>query len=532
MFDSSISVKKRLHGSGVQRERVEQVDLLEHTFFGMDCIDHLLKHQADRSWAIPVNVKESGNAQIKEFLNVNSTLHALVTDHGNLYYVRQPDLAPRIIRLKYLVEKNIGVCYEYPVTEAAYTNYRGELDRKKKIHEHDPTEVNRLAQFILDEAIIEEASDIYIDAHRDTDRTLVRFRVHGEAQLRDVFPFEEGMAVLRGLWSLDPTSHFTEADASDCSFHFKEQQVRGSILPDIRGVSGVFRLRHPGRLIPLDQCGYSELQLEHIAAICESPGGMAIISGEPNSGKSTTLSTIMANLPKVQKIIEVSDPIEVPVEHATQVAITRYGERAEEKLQNILSTTVRQNPDTLFLGEIRDQRSAEVAMNMAIQGKRVYSTLHTQSALTVYSRLVTLGIREDLLIEPNVLVGLVNQNLVPLTCPDCSHIECPYDGQKGERYRRLFGESDVRYRDNTGGCRNCLYGIVGQTLVSEVYPICLAGQEFFTRIQRHDMFAVEDYMRETFKVQTKSEHAVTKVKQGLIDPWETEKRVGRFFLDA
>ena len=144
-----------------------------------------------------------------------------------------------------------------------------------------------------------------------------------------------------------------------------------------------------------------------------APGGLILITGETNSGKSTTMAALMDSSSRNQRMIEIADPCEVEFDHCTHVELDHYRDDAGEAFKNILAATVRQNPDALVLGEIRDEITAQAAQNMAIQGKRVFSTLHTQSCVAAIPRLASFGVDHHLLSLREFIAGIVNQNLVP-----------------------------------------------------------------------------------------------------------------------
>ena len=295
---------------------------------------------------------------------------------------------------------------------------------------------------------------------------------------------------------------------------------------DVVGNSVVCRLRDPSFVLPVERAGYSERQKEHIRAMSAAPGGLVLITGETNSGKSTTAAGLLESLPHTQKIIAIEDPVEVVFGHVTHVEINRYHEKAEQIFRKVLAATVRQNPDTLFLGEIRDRMSAEAAMDMAIQGKRVISTVHTQSCTAAIPRLALLGVQEDLLALREFIAGIVNQNLVPVVCSKCGLDRHP-DRRLDDRYRRLFGDGCRHI--NPQGCPSCAGGVEGQTLVAEVYPLCLdRGGGAHRLIAEKDFVGLERHMHAKWGVVAKHDHAREKVSAGQVDPQECEAIIGAF----
>lgn len=391
--------------------------------------------------------------------------------------------------------------------------------------------LSRLARDILNQAKILEASDIYIDIVGEN--TYTSYRTYGlKTPAPGVLSKDQGLEIARSIWS-SCNSSFEETHPCDASMIYAERMFRCSSLPTINGGNAlVIRMRDPEFYLPLDKAGYSEHQVAAIEEICSSPGGLILVTGETNSGKSTTLATLMADLPSTQKIIEISDPVEVVFPHVSQVAIDRYSEDAEKKFAKVQSSLVRQNPDTLILGEIRDAETVDAAASMALQGKRVMSTLHTQSCILAFSRLADLGMDKNLLYQPGFIAGVINQNLVPLLCSACSRKEPVRQADReryGERHRALFG-GKARYTSGIENCEaRCRLGTKGQTLVGEVYPMVRdVDGEILVKLQ--DPKAVSEVKKRIrdWGMKPKMDHAYRKVSDGQVDPIHAERILGRF----
>ena len=376
------------------------------------------------------------------------------------------------------------------------------------------------------------SSDIYIDITEK--QTVISYRTNG---LKKPDPGqltrEQGYEIARAMWSLGNQS-FEESQASSASFSYQDKRFRCSSIPSVLGAGIVLRMRDPDFYLPLEVCGYSDRQIEAIRASAESPGGLIAITGETNSGKSSTLATLMADLPNTQKIIEISDPIEVIFQHITQIEINRYAQDATEKFKRTLGELVRQNPDTLILGEIRDAETADAAVSMALQGKRVLSTLHTQSCMLAFSRMGDLGVDENLLYQPGFIASVVNQNLVPTLCPACrsSTVVGLTDIQQKELQKRHDTMFDGQQRYASGvscGEKKCVDGVVGQTLVAEVYPMVYDRdgrliRKLSAKAKRSEIDAI---VQEDWGLETKQQHAWSKIVKGEIDTYHTERIIGR-----
>lgn len=489
-------------------------------------------------------------ASVVEFLRLRPQLAAAVRADGAIFAVEPARAQRRDLRaLARTVRTAMGadrpeageVLY---VSEQALERWRSR-HRPKSAAERaeDEVEQNRLVTAVFDAAIAAKASDVYIDVDRKGDATRVRHRVYGRALEVDAYTAERGDQLCRSLWAQSESGQFDFSAPCDCAFDYrvpevpggartKLYRVRANAVKDVLGNSVVCRIRDPGFVLPLAEAGYSERQMEHIRGVAASPGGLLLITGETNSGKSTTAASLMGSLPQTLKIIEIADPVEVVFPHITHIEVNRYHEDAEGVFRRTLAATVRQNPDVLVLGEIRDEMTAEAAMSMAIQGKRVLSTVHTQSCASAIPRLEQLGVEEHLLGLREFIAGIVNQNLVPLVCPECA-LERHPDGEREERYRELFGGAARHINPEGCDAPGCAGGVVGQTLVAEVYPLCLDRTgEPHKRIARKDYVGLEAYMREEWGAVGKHEHARSKVEAGLVDPAECERIIGAWTDDG
>lgn len=461
-----------------------------------------------------------------------SDMPALVRGNGAIVATRAAD--PRMVRsLKALVRSRLGHA-EIPVETVSPIDFRRLQDGIRAEHRSGSRQEelvqagNQTVEYILGQAIDAQASDLYLDIRRDT--AILSFRVYGSVQRAEEMTPEIARNVARGLYRQSGTGQWEESGPCDTAFSFEHRdrtyRIRCNSVKDVRGSSLSCRIRDPGFVLPLGESGYSEHQTTLIRRICNAPGGLVLMSGETGSGKSTTLASLMRDAPRSQRMIEIADPVEVEFDHCTHVELDHYREDAGELFRDIMAAIVRQNPDSLILGEIRDELTARAAMTMAIQGKRVFSTLHTQSCVAAIPRLASLGVDPHLLTLREFIAGIVNQNLVPLTCPQCA-LDTHPDPARDARYRELFG--DVRYI-NPEGCAACRGGVTGQTLVAEVYPLYLDRREAHQIIARKELFRLAEYMQREHGVETKQEHARAKVAAGLVDPQAAEEIIGEWSL--
>lgn len=473
------------------------------------------------------------HADLTKWLN-QKDLKAIVTTTGN-YYVAAGALKGRFRVYFEQTLKRLGLNPRlFEVADFDLNNWFDTHQTKNAQEQlQDKKEANTDMAHILGQAIKQNASDIYLDI--GAENAELSFRVFGGKRHQDILSAENATSIVRSMWAQANTGSFEAKNPCDCAFPFdflgRKYRIRCNSVPDVRGPHIVCRVRDPEYILPLSESGYSAHQIATIEQICSVPGGLIIISGETNSGKSTTLASFMSWLPTTQKVIEIADPVELILKGITHIELNRYHEDAAEIFNRIQAAIVRQNPDTLVLGEIRDSITASAATSMAIQGKRVYSTLHAPSCNASIPRLETLGINSDLLQLREFLAGIINQNLVPLICKKCAH-DMPIALTKTARKNVFKNHPELtqsfRYI-NPEGCEHCIEGITGQTLVAEVYPLGLdRSGEAQQLIAQKNYGGLGQYMVKKFNLQTKHQHAAQKVIDGQIPLIETERIIGAF----
>ncbi len=447
------------------------------------------------------------------------TLKVFVTRDGMVYHVEDPARVRVLEQLLDLVNQELGRAVARPISLMTYSKLRSQAVRAH----HESVSHNDLVEMVLHDAIARKSSDVYIAIH--TDRTQIHFRTHGVRYLHSEISRKDGQEMARALWSLAREGQYEENATTDTAFSFGGFRVRANSMRDVRGNSIVLRLRDPRFLPALADLGYSSPQQRQIDELQWSAGGLAVISGETNSGKSTTLTSLMAGMPDTEMIIEIADPIEIEFDHVTHVEFDHYAEAAESRFRGMLGGLVRQNPDTLFIGEVRDLQSATAAIDMSLQGKRVWGTVHSHSCLTTISRLEHLGIDVNLLAQPGFLNGVINQSLVPIVCEHCCRTKLD-DDVLTSRLQHKYQSDELRFH-HTDGCSRCTRGISDQTVVAEVmsFPreVSHPARQY---IRDHDLAGLAICMFEEGMV-SKAAHAVSKIQRGLLDPILTEEIIGR-----
>jgi general secretion pathway protein E/type IV pilus assembly protein PilB len=239
---------------------------------------------------------------------------------------------------------------------------------------------------------------------------------------------------------------------------------RVSAQPTIHGENVVLRIldRQKG-IVPLDQVGLDDAQLDQLKLMIARPEGIILVTGPTGSGKTTTLYSVLNHINEEGiNIMTLEDPVEYPMAMIRQTSVA---EAAKLDFANGVRSMMRQDPDVILVGEIRDADTAEMAFRAAMTGHQVYSTLHTNSAIGAIPRLLDIGVLPDIM--AGNIIGVVAQRLVRKLCPHCKK---PYGAESHEM--RLLGlASDVTpptlYR--ASGCEHCDYqGYKGRQAIMEL----------------------------------------------------------------
>ncbi|MBI3454257.1 MAG: type II/IV secretion system protein [Candidatus Rokubacteria bacterium] len=318
---------------------------------------------------------------------------------------------------------------------------------------------------LIRQGLADGASDIHIEPHAD--RLLVRARVDGFLVRARELPLALHAAIvsrIKIMASLDiaerrvPQDGYIRIRASGA-----EAYLRVSTLPSRHGEKVVLRLFEPGRgLLALEQLGLSDAQLAVVATMLGHSHGMILVTGPTGCGKTTTLRACIHRLRAEHlNIISVEDPIEYEIPGITQVQIhERVGLTFAETLRAIL----RQDPNIIMLGEIRDAETAEVAVRASLTGHLLLSTMHTNDAASAILRLVNLGIDPYLIAASTI--GVIAQRLVRLVCTGC-RVPAAVPAPLLAEFPRLREAAGALVRGR--GCAACRHtGYLGRTGIYEL----------------------------------------------------------------
>ncbi len=288
----------------------------------------------------------------------------------------------------------------------------------------DQTPISKLVDSLLSQAVQARASDIHIEPEETI--VSVRFRVDGLLQHITSFPLAIHNAVvsrIKILGNMDITENRKPQDGKvRTELEGKDLDIRVSTFPTVFGENVVLRLLDKRAMLPnLTELGFSKENLETFVHMINRPFGIMLVTGPTGSGKTTTLYSAISKINTEDKnIVTIEDPVEyvLPRVRQTQVNI-----KAGISFANGLRGFLRQDPDIMMVGEIRDRETVEVAIQASLTGHLVFSTLHTNDAPTALTRLIDMGI-EPFLISSTV-IGILAQRLVRVNCPKCRESYAP-----------------------------------------------------------------------------------------------------------
>jgi type II secretory ATPase GspE/PulE/Tfp pilus assembly ATPase PilB-like protein len=404
-----------------------------------------------------------------------------------------------------------------PDTEEGREEISGDRVLLDKLANDAP--IINLVNSICIEGIRSGASDIHLEAGAGKAR--VRYRMDGV--LRTVRTIEGGRfpAISSRIKIMANLNILERRQPQDgritVSLGKEDVDFRVSIVPVAGGESIVLRiLGKKTNAAALSELGFSTDQLALLRRLLQTPHGLILTTGPTGSGKSTTLNTMLREIVSDSlKIITIEDPVEFLVEGLTQI---QTNETIGLGFETLLRRVLRQDPNVIMIGEIRDTATAEIALRSALTGHLVLSTLHTNDAVSVIPRLINMGIA-PYLIAP-VLRGAAAQRLVRKICPHCKEPEKP--GAETLRLFKAAGISpDTLFRGR--GCAACgNTGFLGRTVVAELFE---GDPELEERIIRgENTGALKAYLRDR-GMQTLMQEGLRKAAEGITAISEIEREL-------
>jgi MSHA biogenesis protein MshE len=371
--------------------------------------------------------------------------------------------------------------------------------------------VVKLLQSVFEDAVQVRASDIHIEPQEN--KVLIRFRIDGVLHVQAEADSKIASALILRLKLMSGLDISERRLPQDGRFNVKVRNayidVRMSTMPTQYGESAVMRLlNQSGGILGLERIGMPAGMLQRVRDIIERPSGMVLVTGPTGSGKTTTLYAALDELnTSERKIITVEDPVEYRLPGINQVQIH---EKIELTFSRVLRSALRQDPDVILVGEMRDRDTVETGLRAAMTGHMVFSTLHTNDAVTTPIRLLDMG-------APRYMVAMslqvvLAQRLLRLVCDSCGEV-ASLPPQHHEWMREALGnEVDaVQYRIGRG-CTQCNgTGYLGRTGVYEMLEMTKPVVE---AANQPDPAIFIRAAREQMEGHTLRNHAVELVVQG------------------
>lgn len=342
--------------------------------------------------------------------------------------------------------------------------YKADISDLEEIAGQSP--VVKLVNYLLYNAVLENASDIHIEP--DDKKLRVRYRVDGQLYEKMCPPYQMHAAIVSRIKIMAELDIAQRRLPQDGGIHVLRENrpidLRVSVMPGNFGEKVVIRIIDPQKvLFNLESLGFTYENLRLFRKIIQSPNGIVLVTGPTGSGKNTTLYAALAELNSEDvNICTVEDPVECNMAGINQFQVS---EGAGFQFSIALRSLLRQDPDIIMIGEIRDQATANIAVQAALTGHLVLSTLHTNDAPGAVTRLVDLGVAPYLVSAS--LIAVLAQRLVRKICPACKTEYEPASSIR-KAVKSLCGDVEKFYRGV--GCRKCRNtGCAGRIAIHELF---------------------------------------------------------------
>ena len=415
-------------------------------------LDMIEKEIAERYTIVPVSFDESEQSLSIAMKNASDLM---ILDRVHAIVGRKIKLIPMVAgesEIKKAIDQFYG--YELSVDGILREIETGEIDYQSLDATEDEYSqpLVRLVDAILADAVKREASDI----HFEPEEGFLRLRYRIDGVLRQV------RSLHRDYWSaivvrLKVMCMMNIAETRIPQDGRLSLQVQGhrvdfrvSAQPTTHGENIVLRVLDRAKgIVPMDQLGIHEDTLNELKMMMARPEGIILVTGPTGSGKTTTLYSMLNYVKSEQvNIMTLEDPVEYPMDMIRQ---TSLNEVARMDFANGIRSMMRQDPDIILVGEIRDEDTADMAFRAAMTGHQVLSTLHTNSAIGTFPRLLDIGVLPDIM--TGNIIGVISQRLIRLLCPHCKQEKKPDEIEK--KLLDIEVDSDKYLIYEAGGCSHC-----------------------------------------------------------------------------
>jgi type IV pilus assembly protein PilB len=450
------------------------------------------------------------NTQLQQVINAEQAHYYRIIPsdqtNGDLSFLTDSNNPDQIKNeLEIILGKKIFLTIESSdiIQKYLHTNYRKQKDQKT-------SELHYSNDFLL--KLIHEAknigsSDIHFEIFEHKSR--VRFRIDGKLLEHYIIPIQEYPTIINRikiLAQLDISEKRLPQDGRiNISNNQTEFDIRVSALPTLFGEKIVLRILSKDKtVVDLEALGFTPIELNRYKEGIKNPNGIILISGPTGSGKTTTLyATLKLLNTNEANILTIEDPIEYTLAGINQVQLK---ENIGLDFSKALKTFLRQDPDIIMVGEIRDPDTANMAVRAALTGHLVLSTIHTNSAWATVSRLVDMGV-PPFLIAATLKIS-VAQRLVRLLCDSCKQKDLLTAAILPENFT---GQDDLKFHYKAVGCEKCHHtGYAGRKAIYEIIPIT---KELIDLIRKNEL-EIEDYLQQK-NIPTLKSNAVDLINSGI-----------------
>jgi type IV pilus assembly protein PilB len=340
-----------------------------------------------------------------------------------------------------------------------------------------------LEETLIFNAIKDKASDIHLEPQKNY--VNVRYRINGTLILVHKIDTNE-YATLVSKIKLEANMDITEKRKPQdgkiiVEYKNTKYDLRISSIPLVYGEKLVIRILYCDNFdYKLEDLGFTEEEIKLIRKLISLNNGLVLVNGPTGAGKSTTLITMLKEIDsKTLNVTTLEDPVEIVLPNINQMSLNN---KLNINFSTGLRSILRQDPDVIMIGEIRDEETAAMAVRASITGHKVYSTIHCKSAREVYARLENMGIKEYLLSD--ALVGIISQRLIKTLCDKCKIIDKENSTSKITVYKKC-------------GCKECNYsGYGGRQIVSAVYFLHGENKKTIKEISENTDYLSNNHMKE------------------------------------
>lgn len=484
---------------------IERANLREYNL-NPELAEYVPENLAKKYTLVPIELKgDTLKIAISDPLNLEAidTINISLDFNTKILIASSQEIieAQAIIYTEYNVLAN-----DSPELESEQLDIKEEKSMSDLVHE------------IFDNAVKQGASDIHIEPDKDEIR--VRYRIDGVLHSRTRLSIDllsKLSSHIKVLAGADVTKdRIPQNGRINIQIAGYELNSRASFLPTLHGEKSVIRLLVKDHsLLNINRLGFSDHNLARLKDLIEKPYGIILVTGPTSSGKTTTLFSAINYLNNEERnITTIEDPIEYQLKGIYQVETSS---QPELNFSRALRSVLRQDPDIIMLGEIRDEKTAKIAVRAAITGHLVLSTLHTNDAPGVIGRLQSLGLAPYMI--QSALRGVIAQRLVRVLCT------CKKEYSPTSKEKRFLGLSDkediVFYKPQ--GCAHCQNtGYSGRTTIQEV--LVLDDDFEKININKSNKIVIEKYAREKGMI-TLKDHARERVLKGITSYQEIRRVV-------